>query len=266
MTVGLKVENLMAGYRGHPVLSGVDLPKMEAGKVIAIIGKNASGKSTFLKALAGQLPFEGSVELSGRDLKDLKRSEWISEIGYLPQNLPTGSALLAYEFVLAACRITSINSNISVEQKIEQIFDELGLLDLAFRPVQKLSGGQRQLIGLAQVLVRKPKLLLLDEPTSALDLRWQIEVLNSIRNAAKKQGAIAIIAVHDINLAMRFCDEVAVLSAGRIIAVGIPTKTITSDILREAYGIEARVEYCSKGCPIILADRVAFINSIHQNI
>ncbi len=118
-----------------------------------------------------------------------------------------------------------------------------------------MSGGQRQMVGLAQVLVRQPGLMLLDEPTSALDLHWQLNVLNAVRAATRHNGAIALVASHDLNLALRFCDQVLVLSPGGKATLGLAEQVLTPALLAHTYGIEARIERCSHGHPIVLADR-----------
>ena len=111
------------------------------------------------------------------------------------------------------------------------------------------------MVGLAQGLVRHPKLLLLDEPTSALDLHWQLNVLETIREEATKTGAIGLVASHDLNLALRFCDQLLIVNRDGVLAMGAPVDVLTPENLRLAYGIEGRVEQCSKGYPIVLADR-----------
>ena len=110
------------------------------------------------------------------------------------------------------------------------------------------------MIGLAQVLVRAPRLLLLDEPTSALDLRWQLQVLQAVRALVDEDRTLALIAVHDLNLALRFCDRIAVLGQGRVLAAGRPADVLTPALLRAAYGVRARIEHCSLGHPLVLAD------------
>ena len=110
------------------------------------------------------------------------------------------------------------------------------------------------MIGLAQVLVRAPRLLLLDEPTSALDLRWQLQVLQAVRALVDEGKTLALIAVHDLNLALRFCDRIVVLGQGRVLASGRPADVLTPALLRTAYGVRARVERCALGHPIVLAD------------
>ncbi|MBX2806984.1 MAG: ABC transporter ATP-binding protein [Hyphomicrobiales bacterium] len=256
MTGNLFVKDLTSGYQRRAVLSGINFDPIGSGKIVGIAGKNGSGKSTLLKVLAGFHPYSGTLSIGDVNLAGLHHSERARRIGYLPQTLPATSSLLAYEFVLSACHAAGALHGREAGLAIEEIFSSLELEALAFRPMRELSGGQRQLVGLAQVLVQKPQLLLLDEPTSALDLRWQIEVLRAVRKAAREDGSICLIAVHDLNLAMRFCDVIAILGGGRLLAMGPPDDIVTPSILREAFGVEARVERCSRGQAIILADDV----------
>jgi len=98
-------------------------------------------------------------------------------------------------------------------------------------------------------------LMLLDEPTSALDLHWQLNVLNAVRDATSRTGSIALVASHDLNLALRYCDQILVLSPGGQAVLGTPAQVLTPELLARTYGIEARIERCSRGHPIVLADR-----------
>lgn len=252
MSTQLSVRSVSAGYGSRAVLHDVTLPDLPAGSVTAVTGPNAAGKSTLMKVLAGMLPSSGKIELASENFLKLTPAKRARIVGYLPQSLPAGSSLLAYESVLGACRVTS---DVTDDARIDAIFRLLDMEDIALTPVGELSGGKRQLVGLAQVLVRDPGLLLLDEPTSALDLRWQIEVLRIVRQIAEKTGAVVLVSVHDINLAMRFCDKIIVLSNGRLISAGTPTEAITPEILKVAWQIDARIERCSLGYPIVLADR-----------
>jgi len=257
---GLSLKGVSVGYGGRPVLSGLDLPAVAPGSVVALLGANGAGKSTLLKAMAGLGGATGrptgQIVLNGQDLVGMTLEQRVHAVGYLPQALPQGSSLVAYEAVLSAVRAVRPDTpRDHVEASIERVFDTLGLRPLALRRLRELSGGQRQMIGLAQVLVRNPRLLLLDEPTSALDLRWQLTVLETVRRIADAERSICVIAIHDINLALRFCDHVVVLGHGRVLASGPPTHALDPDVLRHAYGIEARVEQCSRGFRLVLADR-----------
>ena len=252
---GFALEQLAAGYPGRPVLQGVNLPGVPAGTLVAVVGPNAVGKSTLLKAVAGLRPAQGHVWLEGTDLSTLPARERLRRVGYLPQALPQSTSLVAYETWQSALRASRSEwSTAQREAAIESVVAALGLQALALRRLDELSGGQRQMVGLAQVIVRAPRLLLLDEPTSALDLRWQLQVLQAVRAMVRQQGAIGLVAVHDLNLALRFCQHVLVLGGGRVLAAGDPAQVLTPALLQQAYGVQARVERCSQGNLLVLAD------------
>lgn len=253
--MSLLLHNLTAGYGRRPVFRELSLTDIPEGSLVAVVGPNAVGKSTLLKSLAGVLPASGLVALGGHDLASLPARERVQRVGYLPQPLPQAIPLVAYETVFSACRAARGDwSRAAIEQAIERVFTELGIRHLALKRLSEMSGGQRQMVGLAQVLVRETPLLLLDEPTSALDLHWQLNVLNAVRSAATGRKAIALVASHDLNLSLRFCDQVLVLGPGGTARLGPPAGVLTPDLLAETYGIDARIEQCSLGYPIVLAD------------
>ena len=131
----------------------------------------------------------------------------------------------------------------------------LGIAALALRNLGELSGGQRQLVSIAQALVRDPRILLMDEPTSALDLQRQVEVLSLMRGLVRAAGSRVLIALHDLNQALRFADRVLILQEGRLVASGPPSEIVTVDLLRRVYGVEARIERCSRGQIVVLVDQ-----------
>lgn len=260
----LELRQLSAGYPRRPVLEGLDLERVAPGTLVALVGPNAVGKSTLLKAIAGLRPVRGQVLLDGTDLASVSPRERLRRVGYLPQALPQASSLVAYEAMLSALRASRPElGRAQSEAAIARIFATLGLDALALRPLNELSGGQRQMIGLAQVLVRAPRLLLLDEPTSALDLRWQLQVLQAVRAQVDEGRTLAVIAVHDLNLALRFCQRIVVLGEGRVLAAGRPAEVLTPELLHIAYGVRARVEQCSLGHPLVLADEALSNHNDH---
>ncbi len=256
MSRGLSLHNVSVGYGRRTILADLKLPPVPPGSLVAVIGPNAAGKSTLLRAIAGMGRASGRIELNGEDLGAMAMHRRVRLVGYLPQALPQGTSLVAYEAVLSACRAVRPDLSIAqAEMAIDEVFGSLGLRHLALRRLSEMSGGQRQMIGLAQALVRRPQLLLLDEPTSALDLRWQLAVLETVRGIAERERSIALLAMHDLNLALRCCDLVVVLAHGRLLTAGPPCEAMSPDVLRRAYGIEGRVERCSQGFPIVLSDR-----------
>lgn len=152
------------------------------GTLAAVVGANAAGKSTLLKAIAGLRPASGQILFDGEELGQLSLNTRLTRVGYLPQLLPQGTALVVYEAIVSALRASRHDlSSAEAESAVERVFDSLALRPLALRRLDELSGGQRQMVGLAQTMVHDPKLLLLNEPTSALDLRWQLLVLETVR-------------------------------------------------------------------------------------
>ena len=256
MNDGLSVKELSAGYGKIEVISNINVPIIQHGRVVALLGQNAAGKSTLLKSLAGQIKYTGHVQYDEHVLSDFSTSEHVARIGYLPQTPIQSTGLLVWEVALSMFRATLAEvTNEEAEERIHAVFKTLDLEKYALKPVDELSGGKRQLLGLALIIARQTRLMLLDEPTSALDLRWQLETLSVVKKVVNDINAIAIVAIHDINLALRFCDDVIMLHDGNVLAAGPSIEVINSDLLRRAYNVEARVEQCSKGHSIVLVDR-----------
>lgn len=255
---GLVLRDVCVGYRNRAVLEGVTTD-LAPGTVAAVVGPNAVGKSTLMRAIAGlHMIGRGDIVLNDESLTRASAPERAKIAAYMPQTLPQATSLVAYESVFSANRAIHPDlSRTKIESAIEDVFDRLGIRKLAFRRLNEMSGGQRQMVGLAQVIVRQPKLLLLDEPTSALDLRWQLRVLEAVRAVATRDGAVCLMAMHDLNLAFRFTDRVILLGSGRVLADGDPAEMMTADLLKAAYGVVGRVERCSLGFPLVLVDRAA---------
>ncbi|AGH46804.1 ABC transporter ATP-binding protein [Paraglaciecola psychrophila] len=252
--MSLIIQNFQVGYGRNVIIKNLELPAITPGTLVALIGSNGVGKSTLLKSLAGVMKFKGEATFEQQPIAQMSQAKRMQHIGYLPQTLPQPTSLVAYELVYSACRAAAGVPVDNINEAIERVFKRLGIMPLALKKMSEMSGGQRQMVGLAQVLVRQPKLLLLDEPTSALDLHWQLNVLETIKQQTEEHQRIAFVASHDLNLALRFCDQVLVLAKGGLLAMGAPKNVLTPECLDQAFGITARIEACSKGYPIILAD------------
>jgi iron complex transport system ATP-binding protein len=253
--VELLARALKVSYGAREVLRGATLPPLRDGEVTALLGPNASGKSTLFRRIVGELKGPGTVVLDGRDLLSIPPMDPARPC-YLPQDSNARAVLTVFEAVLLASKQGTGGWRVS-DAEADAVTNTLALLeitDLASRNLGELSGGQRQLVGLAQALVRQPQILLLDEPTSALDLQRQVEVLHLLRSLAHARGLCVVLAIHDLNQALRFADQVAVLGEGRVVASGMPEAVLTPALLRSAYGVEARVERCSRGLPVLLVD------------
>ncbi|MBK1697783.1 ABC transporter ATP-binding protein [Rhodovibrio salinarum] len=242
-TTSLQVERLRVGYHRRTVIRDLTLAPFHSGEITALIGPNATGKTTLLRALAGLQPAKGALYLGGDNLLSLPGSAHAARVTYMPQSLPPRVALTVFEATLSALKVApgarqpAQQSHIQVMETLQR----LGIDDLAHRPLTELSGGQRQLASLAQSVVREPTVLLLDEPTSALDLNYQFRVMNLVRALVRERGIIAVVVLHDIALASRWCDRVVVLSDGAVVADGPPATAVTADTLAQVYGVRARV-------------------------
>jgi iron complex transport system ATP-binding protein len=252
--VTMTVEGLDVTYGRRPILRGVTLPDLRGGQITALLGPNAAGKSTLFRRIVGQLSGPGTVAVDGRALRDLAPQD-PSQPCYLPQDTSANAVLTVFEAVLLAGKQGGGWSVTDAEaDAVTRTLMMLEIEDLAERGLGELSGGQRQMVGLAQALVRNPRILLLDEPTSALDLQRQVEVLHLLRGLAERDGLCVVVAIHDLNQALRFADQVVVLSHGSIVASGAPTDVLTPALLQEVYGVEARLETCSRGVPFLTVD------------
>src|SRR5690606_8010726 len=193
----LSISGLDAGYGGQPIISGFNLPPLTAGEVVSVVGPNGAGKSTLLRSLAGLIPAHGSIRLDEAELTRLSLADRAKRVTYMPQTLPQGVALTVLETVVASIRATPLRGAVYTDaQAAERAYEVLQRINaeaLAGQRLDRLSGGQKQLAGLAQALAREPRLLLLDEPTSALDLHYQLRVLDLAREAAAERGMTVMI-------------------------------------------------------------------------
>lgn len=255
----VRTRDLRFGYRDKPVLNGVDIDEAATGTVTAVIGPNAAGKSTLFRCMAGLLRARGDVFLDGRSIRSYRRGTERSRIiSYLPQGLTFTAALTVFEAVLLARQQTA-NWTVSGPD-LDQVWaalDRFELTPLADSYLNELSGGQRQMVGIAQAVVREPRVLLLDEPTSSLDLQHQLELLGSIRQIAAEREVTVFVSIHDLNLAARFADRIIVLHHGRVLASGAPREVLTEHVLWEVYGVLGRVGTDPAGIPVVTPIRSA---------
>lgn len=242
-------ENLTVGYGRTTIIDDMTFGPLEEGKVVGLIGPNAAGKSTLVKTIAGiKKPSQGtcSIVVDGREVTGKSRT---TAIGYVPQDMLTTASLTAFESIMVSAKRRGAVDADPVAATAD-IMERLNITHLADRMVSDMSGGQRQLVGVAQMLVRTPSVLLLDEPTSALDLRHQVHLLDIIRDEVAGTDRLALVAIHDLNLAARFCDELLVVKAGRVVALDTPAAVLNPELLNEVYGISARV-LDDDGVPVI---------------
>ncbi|MGO3446350.1 MAG: ABC transporter ATP-binding protein [Kluyvera intermedia] len=250
---GLVIRDLHTGYRHKKIIDGLTTPQLPRGQITALLGPNGSGKSTLLRALADLNPAQGSIRLNGEELTTLPSVKRAQKVVYLPQSLPAGVHLHALESVIVARRASG-NSHGDAQIEALAILEKLGVGHLAMHYLDQLSGGQKQLIGLAQSLIRQPDLLLLDEPLSALDLNYQFHVMDIVARETRLRNIVTVVVIHDINIALRHAQYAVMLKTGALIASGIPDEVVTPPNLATVYGVRGRVERCSQGLPHVVVD------------
>lgn len=232
------------------VFAGIDLD-VRAGAVLAILGNNGAGKSTLLNLLAGiARPTSGTVDVEGRPLSSLSRREVAQHIAYVAQQQRVPH-LSVYDQVLLGRRphVTWALSDYD-RTVVAETIDRLGLEPFSARFLDELSGGERQKVYIARALAQEPEVLLLDEPTSALDPKNQLEVLETVRSITRQGSLASVLVIHDINLALRFCDRFLLVRDGVVVAQG-GREAVTNDTLSATYDMPFLVEQVA-GVPVAI--------------
>jgi iron complex transport system ATP-binding protein len=253
--MALVVESLSFAYGRLPVLEGLDAGPLRRGVVTALVGPNGSGKSTLFRCLAGSAKASGRVLLDGAELARAGTRERARRVFHLGQEIVSRAALSVFEVVLLARKSVAGGLGLSAGAAdlaaVERALADLDLLPLAQRPVAELSGGQMQLAGIAQALVREPDILLLDEPTSALDVRRQLEVMQVVEAVTRSRRIVTVAAMHDLSLAARFAERLLVLKDGRIAEEGPPEEVLGRPLLAEAYRVHIHAERSRRGSLLV---------------
>lgn len=252
----LAARALRLAYGGAPVVDGVDLT-LPDGRITAIVGANACGKSTLLRGIARIMrPLSGVVTLDGDDIHHLPTRRVATMLGLLPQepHAPDGITVGALVERGRHPHQGWFGRRGSDDARIvAEALSATSTLDLAHRRVDELSGGQRQRVWIAMALAQEPDILLLDEPTSFLDIAHQIDVLDVLDRLNRTRGTTIAMVLHDINLAARYADHLVMMAAGRIIASGPPGEVISAESVRAAFGLAARVvDDPVSGTPMII--------------
>ncbi|TWF78608.1 iron complex transport system ATP-binding protein [Pseudonocardia hierapolitana] len=244
----LRGADLDLGYHGVQVVHGA-AAHIRAGQVTALVGPNGSGKSTLLRALARlHRPDRGEIVVDGdppADALALTRRDFARRVTLLTQSRPVPTGLSVHDVVGLGrypYRGRFRGEDPDGPAAVERAMALTRVGDLADRPVDELSGGQLQRVWLACCLAQDTGVLLLDEPTNHLDLRYQVEILDLMRDLADESGIAVGVVLHDLDQAAAVADEVVVLAAGRVRAVGPPAAVLTSELLTEAYGIRVAVD------------------------
>ncbi len=225
------------------LLDSIDL-RAERGQFVGLIGPNGAGKSTLLRTLSGVRPQQtGEVRLEGVDLAALSTRDTAEMLALVPQVAPYTQGFTALELVLMGRYPHMGRFQVEGREDERIARDAMRLTEsdtFATRTLDTLSGGERQRVFLARALAQQPRILLLDEPTSNLDILHQLTILELVRQLVAG-GISAIAAIHDLNLAARYCDRLALMSGGRMLTTGTPDEVLTPETIETAFGVRAAV-------------------------
>jgi len=259
----LQVQDLSCRLGKRLVLEGIELT-VRPGEVLGLIGANGAGKSTLLRCLLGlQRRSGGRVLVDGRAIEDHDGPALARRMAWVPQ--PKGAAMgMTVIEAVALGRLPHRGTPGAAddERVVAASLHALQLGAMALRPVAELSGGERQRVLIARALAQQARLLLFDEPTSDLDLRHQLATLQRIRALARDDGVGAVVVMHDLALAARFCDRLLLLAQGRTLAQGPWPAVLTPHYIRQAYGVEAVVAE-THGLPFVAPLRALQESPIH---
>ena len=240
----LRAVDLSLAYEHRLIVEDLSL-NVPDGRFTVIVGANACGKSTLLRGLARLLkPKAGNVLLDGEDIHRRSTKEVATRLGILPQQPVAPEGITVSDLVSRGRHphqswLRQFSSD--DETAVSAALEATGTTDLADRSVDELSGGQRQRVWIALALAQGTPLLLLDEPTTFLDMAHQVEVLDLLARLNVEEQRTIVAVLHDLNLACRYADHIVAMSCGSIVAEGAPATVITSELVRDVFGLESHV-------------------------
>jgi iron complex transport system ATP-binding protein len=244
MSTILSSQSLSIGYPNKTVASSLNL-RLTKGRLVCLLGPNGAGKSTLMRTLcAMQTPLAGQVLLNGVDIHALSSRELARLLSVVLTDRVQVGLLSAYELVsLGRYPYTGWNGRLSADDHriIRESIEATGAQDLAARPVDELSDGERQKVSMARALAQQPQLLILDEVTAFLDLPRRVDIMRTLRRLAHDHGATILLSTHDLDLAIRSADELWLLEKGGAFHCGAPEDLVLNGSFAQAFlseGIE----------------------------
>ena len=240
----LLFKNFSTGYENNQVICDLNL-KINSGEWVGIIGSNGSGKSTLLKGIAKIIPMQsGDLFLNKFSIKDLSTKKIAKVLSYLPQKINSNLPLTVKELVSLGRSPHKYFWEFDLNKEdlliINKSLELCNLKKYSNNSLSSLSGGQCQRAFLALTIAQNTKILLLDEPTTFLDINFQIQMLDLIKNLNKIKKLTILSVIHDINLAARYCDRLAIFKDGELLAIDKPNEALSEDLIKEAFSIEIK--------------------------
>lgn len=238
----LEIMNLVQGYGSNIVLDDVSLT-IPSGKMVSVLGPNGSGKSTLIKTICKVMePKSGTIFADGRNITDIDGKEFATVVGYVPQKyIPVDYVQVFDAILMGRAPYTGWSYSKEDFRIASEAIELMGVQNLIEKNVHDLSGGQLQKVILARAITQQPQYYILDEPTSALDLRNQLNTLRTMKMMMSSCNAGVLVALHDLNLAIHFSDEVVMLKDGHVYADGPAEEVITEQSIKDVYGVDSEI-------------------------
>jgi iron complex transport system ATP-binding protein len=255
----LQVQDINFSYDQNTVLHSISMD-VSPGEFIGIIGPNGSGKSTLLKLLGGVLkPDSGQLHFKETNYLDYKQKQLAQSITWVPQEHPMAFNFKVSEIVLMGRHPYLSAFTFEGEDDMEiahSAMESTQTLQFAQRNFNEISGGEKQRVVIAAAIAQEPELMILDEPTSALDIKYQIQILNILKQLNENQQTTIILALHDLHLASKFCTRLILLDEGKIFKDGTTEDVLQKESIEKVYGVQVHVIHDQNGDIIISPDRL----------
>jgi iron complex transport system ATP-binding protein len=257
----IELRNVSLSRNNTVILQNINLA-IPGGEWTSIVGPNGAGKSTLVQALAGLLPYEGSIQIGGAELRSIaikaraQHIAWLEQATSIPDGLDFG--LRVYDIAMLG-RLPhqnwlSISSAVD-HRAVEQAMRQTAVWDLRERFFSQLSGGERQRLVIARAIAQEAPILLLDEPTAALDIGHQQQALELVDKLRREHGLTVVSAMHDLTLAGIYSDRLILMHAGHVVAQGPAGDVLRPETLGEFYGVSVRVHREDDGTIIVVPNR-----------
>ena len=241
----VEIQNVSITYhrKSTPTVANVDA-SFEAGTITALVGPNGAGKSTLLKSVADVVDFDGEVMIDGAPLRIYSRREKVKQVAFVAQHGNANSELLVRQ-VVELSRMASkgpfARQTDEDHDAISHAVEHADVAHLMDRTWNTLSGGEQQRVQLARAISQSAKVLVLDEPTNHLDIHHQFRLMEQLRHLAADHNVCVIVAMHDLGLASRYCDQIVLLEDGVLVKSGTPHEVFTPERLMSVFGIDAEI-------------------------
>lgn len=248
------LSNCEFNYRNQPCLTGLTL-QLQQGKMYGLIGPNGSGKTTLINLLNGsRRPTGGEAQLHGQEVHRIPKSALARTLSFVPQHVALQFEYTVFEVVMMGRYPFIDRFATPAQEDVDLVENALKTLDIyqhRQRLVTRLSGGERQRVLVARALAQNTEVLVLDEPTASLDVRHAIDIMRALRQRVERNSVTVVGAIHDLDLAAAYCDELIVMKNGRIMASGIVDDILTPDLLQTVFKVSADVIHGFQGAPHI---------------